>query len=129
MPEIAQRPLNPYGAPRRILRGDPNHEPPDLIEHAAASRPGWVRPFPCNQLSMPSQQRVGCHNRGHQPQPLTAQPECPGGQPPSVIIGESQPPSAKLPTEETVLFHQVNNRFPVAAFEPAGQHHQQQVEG
>jgi hypothetical protein len=77
---------------------------------------------------MPSQQRVRRYDRGHLSQSLTAQPERQGGQSPSVIIGEPQPPSAKLPTEETVLLHQIGDRFLVAAFQPPGQRDQQHLE-
>jgi hypothetical protein len=73
---------------------------------------------------MPTQQCVGRHNRGDLAQGLTAQAVCPYGQPAPVVISEPQPSPTELPPEETVLFNQVGDRFPLAALQPAGQDHQ-----
>ena len=63
-------------SPRWILPRHAHHQPPDLGEHAAPTRPGRrVRPFPCDQLPMPAEQRVGRDDRGDLAQRPTAQPK------------------------------------------------------
>ena len=78
---------------------------------------------------MPAEQRVGRDDRGDLAQRLTAQPERPHGEPPPVVIGQTQTPPTQLPAQEAVLFDQVGERLPLAALQPAGQDQQQHLEG
>jgi hypothetical protein len=84
-------------------------------------RLGYVH-FRTIWLPMPSQQRVGRSDRGNLTQSLTAQPKRLGGEPPSVIIGEPQPPQRR--------FSSIRRRSPpLEAFERAGQDDQPHLEG
>jgi hypothetical protein len=46
------------------------------------------------------------------------------GQSSPVVISEPQAPSAELPPKQTVLLDQIRKCRPLAALQPAGQHHQ-----
>jgi hypothetical protein len=97
MPDVRQRALDPRVAPRRILRGHPDHQAPDLGEHAAPAKPDRVRPLPGDELTMPPQQRIGRHDRGDLAQRSTAHPERAPTERSPIRIGQAQAPPSQLP--------------------------------
>ena len=61
MIQILQRALDARVAPARILGRHPHDEAANLREHAGPSRTTLrVRPFPGDELPVPSKNRVGC---------------------------------------------------------------------
>src|ERR1019366_7369202 len=109
-------------APCGILARHPHDQLPDLGEHAATTRPKRrTRPLPRDELAMPPEQRIGCHNCGDLAQRPTAHPKGPHREPPSVVLGQAQTPPAQLPAQEAVLFDQIRERLPLSALEPAGE--------
>ena len=76
MAHVLQRPLNPSVTLTRILCGHPHHQAPNLCEHAWSPRsPPDIGPFPRNQFTMPSKNRIGRHERGHLSQCGASEPE------------------------------------------------------
>jgi hypothetical protein len=69
-----------------------------------------VGPFTGHELSVPSQQRIGRHDRGDLPQCPPSKLKRPHGKPPSVVIGEAQTPPIQLRAQDAILFHQVRER-------------------
>ena len=49
--------------------------------------------------------------------------------PTAIFVRETQPTSTKLTPQEPVLFDQIVDELPFPAGQPAGQDHQQQLEG
>ena len=78
-------------------------------------------PFTSHELSVPSQQRIGRHDRGDLPQCQPSQLKCPHGKPPSVVIGEAQTPPTQLRAQDAILLHQVREHVPLVAIQPADQ--------
>src|SRR5215471_21335728 len=103
MPHVLQRALDPRAAPRWILLRHPYHEAPDFGDHAATTRPAGVRPLPGDELTMPPQQRFGCHDRGDLTQRPTAHTEGAYHEAAPFLIGQAQTPRAQLPPEQAVL--------------------------
>ena len=122
MANIRERALDPRVAPCRIVRCHPLDELTDLEQNAAPSGSRGVRPFPGYQLPMPAQQGVRRRDRGDLPQDRTADSVCSGGQPPAIVVRETQSTSAKLTAQEPVLFHEVGDGLPLPAVQPTGQH-------
>jgi hypothetical protein len=60
---------------------------------------------------MPSQQRVRRGDRRNLAKGHTPQPVRPGSDSSAIVIRETQPPAAKLPPQEPVLFDQVRKRL------------------
>ena len=71
---------------------------------------------------MPAQQGVRRRDRGHLPQDRTADSVGSGGQPPAIVIRETQSTSAKLTAQKPVLFDEVGDGLPFPAVQPTGQH-------
>jgi hypothetical protein len=60
---------------------------------------------------------------------LTTHPKGAHREPPSIIIGQAQAAPTQLPPQEAAFLDQLREGFPLAALEPARQHHQQHLEG
>jgi len=129
MPHVMRRALDPCVAPGRILRRHTDHEAPDVGQHPGLTRPSGVCPLLGDKLTMPPQQRVRRHDRGHSSQRLTAHLEGAYGEPPPVFIGQAHAPPSQLSPEEAVFLDQVGKCFPLSAIQPAGQYHQQHLDG
>ena len=87
-----------------------------------------VRPLARDELSMPSEQRVGGDDRRDVAHRLASQPVSPHGEPAPVVIGETQAPPTQLPPQEAILFDQIGERLPFSAIEPSGDGDEQQLE-
>jgi hypothetical protein len=84
-------------APRRVLFGHPDHEATDLDQDLpAVDRGPAVRPFPRDELAVPPQQRVGRDDRGDIAYCTPADAVAPPGQPPAIVISQTQAPAAQL---------------------------------
>jgi hypothetical protein len=64
---------------------------------------------------MPSQRRIGRHDRGDQPQESPPHPKRPHGQSSWVVISEAQAPPTHLRAQDAILFDQVRERVPLFA--------------
>jgi len=78
---------------------------------------------------MPPQQRVRRHDRGDSTQRLTVHSEGADGEPSPVFIGQAEAAPSQLPPKEAVFLDQVSERFSLSTIQPAGQHHQQHLDG
>jgi hypothetical protein len=87
MPDVLQCASEPRVTPRRVLLDHPNHQSPDLREHARTTAlPLHVRPLARDQLPMPAENHVRPHDRGDLAQSSTAQPVPADGQPTPLLI-------------------------------------------
>jgi hypothetical protein len=120
MADVLQRALNPRVAPRRILGGHPHNEPLNLWHHAAPARRAGVRPFPGDQLPVPTQQCVWRRDRGNLLQCRATDAVRASCQPASIRVREPESTLADLTTQEPVLLNQIRNRVTLPALEPAG---------
>ena len=59
---------------------------------------------------------------------LSSQTIGPRGKSPPVVIGEAQALATQLPPQHAVLLDEVRDYLPLAALQPASQHHQQHLE-
>ena len=91
VPHILQGTLDPGVASGGILLRDPDNQPADLRKDAAPSRRRGVRPFPCDEVSMPAQNRVGRDDRRDLTEAMPAQPMPVHGQPTSFLLGQADP--------------------------------------
>lgn len=78
---------------------------------------------------MPAEQRVWRDDRRNLTQRPTTHPKRKYGEPPPVVIVQTQTPPTQLPAQEAVFFDQVGQRLPLPALEPAGQNQPQHLEG
>jgi len=77
---------------------------------------------------MPPEQRIGRRDRRDRLQGRTAQTVRPYSQPSTIHVGETRSAGPKLTPQETVLFDQVRDRFPLSAVQPDGEHAQHHLE-
>ena len=94
---------------------------------ATAGAPRSVRPR--DELPVPAQERLRGDDRRDLAQRLTAYPNGARCEPSPVVIGQPQALPTQLPPEQTVLFDQLGQGLPLAALQPASQHHQQHLKG
>jgi len=108
MADILQCTEDPSVAPGGILLSHAHHQAPDLREHASTAR-GWlrIRPFPRDELSVPTQKRIGGDDRGDLAQALTAHAVRPHGKPAPLVISQLQATAPQLPAQGTVLFNEI----------------------
>src|SRR5215510_12542363 len=128
MPQVLQRALEPPIAPARIVIRHSDDKLPDVPKDTTTARACGVRPFPHNELPMPSQQCVRRDDRGDLAQGRMAHAMRQAGPPPAVVIGEPHATSVELPSQKTVLCDQIRKGRPLEALQPAGQHHQHDLE-
>jgi hypothetical protein len=122
MSDVLQRALDPGVAPRRIVLRHPDDEALDFFEPAATVRPPLrVRPFPSDELPVPSEQGIGRDDRGHVTQCPTSQSVRKSRETPSVVMSQAKPPTTQLPTEEAILFDQIRERLTLPTKQPADQ--------
>ena len=120
MIQILQRALDARVAPPRVLSRHPHDEAADLREHTGPSgTPFRVRPFPGDEVPVPSQNRVGRDDRRDLRQHPTTQPFAEGGQPSPVTIRQPQTLMAQLRLQDAVLFAQVQDDLVLFVLEPA----------
>jgi hypothetical protein len=130
MADILQCALDSRVAPRRVLHGHAHDQPPNLGEDAAPTRTALREcPLARDQLSVPAEQCVRSHDRGDLAQGTTTQPVRSHSQASPIVIRQAQAPPTQLPAQETVLFDQVGERFPLAALQPTGQDQQEHLDG
>ena len=75
---------------------------------------------------MPPQDRVRRDDRRDLTQDLPAQPMPADRQPPSIVIGELQPPATQLASKDPIFFDQIRDGLALLAIQPAsqdGEHH------
>jgi hypothetical protein len=94
----------------------------DLEQYTPLSGFSGVRPLPGDQLTMPPQQGVRRGDRREFAQSRTAEPVRPGGQPPAIVVRETQAMATKLTPQEPVLFDQVRDRLALPTVQPASEH-------
>jgi hypothetical protein len=83
------------------------------------------RPFPGDELSMPTQQRVGGCDRRDVAKDSPAEPVGQRGEPSPVSVGQSKAPATQLPAQQPILFNQIGDRISLATLQPAGDDQQQ----
>jgi hypothetical protein len=109
-PRFFRAPLNPRVAPRRILPRHAHPELADLPEHAGAPDGALGGgPFSRDQLTLPSQNRIRCHQRRHLRQDRSPQRVAPTRQTPALRVGQPQSASSDLRFENAVLLSQILN--------------------
>jgi len=122
MSDVFQRALDACVAPGGILLRYPNDEPLDFHQDAATSQSCGVRPFPRDQLPVPSENRVGRDDRRDLTEPATAYPVSLHGQPTALVIGEADP-ATEARGEDAVFLNQIRDaRLPLVG-PPAGHGH------
>ena len=99
--------------PRWILYGHPQDQPTYLGAHTGVLV--RVRPLPHNELPMPSQDRVGCHDARDLIQELPSQAMPTDRQPSSVVIGESEPLTTEMASKNPIFFDQIRDRVVLLA--------------
>jgi hypothetical protein len=87
-----------------------------------------VGPLPNNELPMPPQDRAWCHDGGDLLQDLSSQPVLADRQASPVGISEPDPLLTQLASKDAVLLHQIRERLPLLAIQPAGEDGEQHVE-
>jgi hypothetical protein len=75
---------------------------------------------------MPPQQSVRRHDRGYLLQGGTADPVCARSQATAIVVGETQPTSAKLAPQKPVFLDEVGDCLPLPTVQPPRQHTQHQ---
>jgi hypothetical protein len=108
---LDKAPLDAPIAPIAILFGHPCHQRFDLTESTRSPRSALATPivFLSDQLAMPGQQRFWGDDRGDLGQQLPSQTFGLGGQAPALTVGEPQPSSAELFSQNAILLTKVVN--------------------
>src|SRR6478672_7334897 len=108
MSDVLQRALAARVAPGGILLRYPNDEPLDFRQDAATSQSCGVRPFPRDQLPVPSENRVGRDDRRDLTEPAAAHPVSVHGQPTALVIGEADP-ATEARAEDAIFLNQIRD--------------------
>ena len=129
MPDVLQRPLDPRVSPLRIVGRHAHHETPNLLLHARSPWAlAWVRPFPGDQLPVPSQNRVGRDERRELAQHAATKALAEHRETPALVVIQSQSPAAQLHFQHAVLFAEEGDHIALLAFEPSKQRGQQHLQ-
>jgi hypothetical protein len=97
----------------------------DTVTTRALAR---VRPFPHDELPVPPQDRVWRHDGGDLTQDLPSQPMPADRQASPVGVSELEAPLTQLASKDAVLLHQIRDRLPLLAIQPAGEDGEHHVE-
>jgi hypothetical protein len=73
------------------------------------------------QLAVPPEQGVRRRDRRNVPQGCAAETVRSGGQPPAIVIRETQPRSTELTPQQAVLLNEVRDGLALLPIQPAGQ--------
>ena len=85
----------------------------DLLDHAGPSEPlAGISPLPSDEVSVPPQNRVGCHDRRDLAQRRASKTVSTHREATPLIIRESQPSAAQLGPQDAILFHQMIDHCP-----------------
>jgi hypothetical protein len=129
MPDVLQRAANPRVAPRRVLLRHAHNQPPDLRKHARTNTSSFaVGPFPRDQLSMPSEDRVRSDDRRDLALHASAQSVPTNGEPTPLVIAEPKTPALELLPQDAILHNQVRHGLLLASIQPADQRREQHAE-
>jgi hypothetical protein len=128
--EVLQRALDPAVAPAWILCRHPHNERRDLLHEP---RTPWAPALECPLLSdqppVPSQNRVGRHDRCHLLQHPATESLAPRRQPPALGVSQPNSPASQLLLENAILLHQIVDHLLLAAVDPSSQGDEQQPQG
>jgi hypothetical protein len=123
MTDVLESTLDPRVAPPGILFRHPHHEAADFCQHLMAAGPlPCVRPFPRDELSMPSQNRVRGDDRGDLAQDAPSEPVAQDRQPPPIVIHQLEPLPTQLASKDPILFNQIRQGASLLAIQPTSQH-------
>jgi hypothetical protein len=67
MTDVLERAMDPWVAPRRVVRRHPHDQLTDLEQDTTPAGSPGIRPLAGNQLAMPPQQGVWRRDRGNLP--------------------------------------------------------------
>ena len=97
---IGQRALNTIEAPVWVFSGESQYKIHDDLPHTRSSRlilsAIRVIPFLCDELSMPTENRIWCYDRGEIHQSFAAERLPLDGQKPPLVIRQKNPLFAKF---------------------------------
>jgi hypothetical protein len=122
MPNVLKGALDPRVTPGGILFRHSHDQAANLGENTLATGPLVpVRPLPDDELPMPPQNRVWCHDGGYLTQELPSQPVPPDRQATPVGVSELDPLLTKLAPQDAILLHQIRERLPLLVIQPASE--------
>ena len=122
MSKVLQRATDPRVAPGWILFRHPHDEPPDLREHALLTVPTLrMGPFARDEMTMPSENRVGSDDGGDLEQSLTPQSMPAHREPTPFVIVEPQAPPSQLTPKDSILFDQIGQGLLLLTIQAGGQ--------
>jgi hypothetical protein len=128
--EIAQRSSNPGVAPARVARGEPDDELPYAVRTGGATRfaSSSAVILPGDELTVPAQNRVRCHQSGDLVQHASAQYPTFRREASALVVSEPRPPLAQLLAEDAVLLLQVVDHRVLATVDPAREKQEQELQ-
>jgi len=128
--EIAECAANPCVAPARVVRGESDDQLPYALRTGGATRSassGAVI-LPGDELTVPAQNRVRCHQSGEFVQHASAQYPTFRREASALVVSEPQPPLAQLLAEDPVLLPQVVDHRVLATLDPAREEQEQELQ-
>jgi len=130
VPQIGQGALDAPIAPIPVLFGHPCHQRFDVAGGTRSPRSALATAvvFLSDQLAMPGQQSLWRYNRGELRQKFPPQAFGLGGQAPALTVGEPQPSSAELCSQNAILLAPIVNDEQLMLVHPAGDGDQQKPE-
>jgi hypothetical protein len=128
--EISQCAANPSVAPARVVRGESDDELPYAVPTGGATRSassGTVV-LPGDELTVPAQNRVRCHQSSEFVQHASAQYPTFRREASALVVGEPQSPLAQLLAEDPVLLLEVVDHRELATVDPAREEQEQELQ-
>jgi hypothetical protein len=120
MPKVLQCDTDSGVTPARILPRYPHDQASDLRSHDRTDRSlRGVRPFARDQLAMPAQNRIGCHDRRHLPQQTTAEASPPPRQAAPLLAVKSEFSASEMAPQDAVLLDQIGDDVLLLVIQPA----------
>ena len=88
-----------------------------------------MRPFGCDQLSVPAQDGVGCDDGGNLAEQSTTEDLALRSESTSLVVGQAQAFAAELLLQHAVLLDEVVDGLGLVAVDPAGERGEEELEG
>jgi hypothetical protein len=127
--QVAQSPANPRIAPAGIFPRYPDNELTNRFRRARTTRAAVLAPIVLlrDELFVPAQQGVGCHEAGDFFQALPSQCFRLRGQTPTLVVRKTNATAAQFLSKNSILLLQVFDGVLLFPAEPAGDRHEEKL--
>ena len=129
--EVLEGSLDTAVSPRGIFLCHADDEATDPLHDTGPtdSPLGRVGPLGCDELSVPAEDGVGCHDRRDASEDSASQDFALRGETPALVVGEAQTLASELLLEDAVLLDEVGDDIGLVPAHDAGKGEEEDLQG